>query len=97
MMVDCFATGYYRRSQISKALPVDDDADVVVAVVGVEHGHGHGHAAVGGVGAEEASVAERIRHRVVSQVRLQERLILYFDFALEKIRQMLHAENAVVK
>lgn len=101
MMVDCFATGYYRRSQISKALPVDDDADVVVAVVGVEHGHGHGHghghAAVGGAGTEEASVAERIRHRVVSQVRLQKRLILYFDFALEKIKQMLHAENAVVK
>ncbi|KAM0950823.1 putative zinc/iron permease [Dioscorea sansibarensis] len=73
MMVDSFATGYYKRSYISKALPVDVDLDLHEAQVessqqpqfhshGHGHGHGHSHAL------QDGSLSEKIRHRVISQV-----------------------------
>lgn len=58
MVVDSFATGYYKRSQIRKSLPVTDEE------MTVEHVHVHVHGAM----AEEGSVAEGLRNRVISQV-----------------------------
>lgn len=78
MMVDSFATGYYKRSYISKALPVDVDLDVDVhEVAQVEssqqpqfhsHDHGHGHGHGHGHALQDGSLSEKIRHRVISQV-----------------------------
>ncbi|PKA64088.1 Zinc transporter 3 [Apostasia shenzhenica] len=77
MMVDSFATGYYNRSHFRKARPVDDGEEAAVASAHAahvhahthaSHGHAHGPAAGGGSPTEEASEAERIRHRVISQV-----------------------------
>ncbi|KAH7654551.1 Zinc/iron permease fungal/plant protein [Dioscorea alata] len=76
MMVDSFATGYYKRSYISKALPVDVDLDLDVHEAAQvessqqpqfhshEHGHGHGHDHA----LQDGSLSEKIRHRVISQV-----------------------------
>lgn len=77
MMVDSFATGYCKRSQIRKALPVNDD-EAATAAEAVEHGHVHVHGHVHGAGAEEGSVAETIRHRVISQVR-KEKIINFIS------------------
>jgi solute carrier family 39 (zinc transporter), member 1/2/3 len=78
MMVDSLAAGYYRRSHFRKARPVDD-ASVVVqgrslpggdveGAAGHSHAHGHGGAVAGAGSPEDASTAESIRHRVISQV-----------------------------
>ncbi|XP_020573275.1 zinc transporter 3-like [Phalaenopsis equestris] len=64
MMVDSFATGYYRRSHFRKARPVDDEDDVVCVGGDMEAERVAG----GGTPAEDASMAEKIRHRVISQV-----------------------------
>ncbi|KAL5977511.1 ZIP superfamily [Asimina triloba] len=74
LMVDCFATGYYKRSHFNKALPVTDaniDAERSGEHAGHIHmhthaTHGHAHGAV--PGAHDSGVADVLRHRVVSQV-----------------------------
>ncbi|XP_073002816.1 zinc transporter 4-like [Typha latifolia] len=76
MIVDSLATSYYKRSHFSKAQPLDDDGGggdeeragghsghVHVHTHGT-HGHAHGSVA----SPEEASLSDKIRHRVVSQV-----------------------------
>ncbi|KAG1365108.1 zinc transporter 4 [Cocos nucifera] len=78
MMVDSFATSYYRRSHFSKARPVEEyeggNGDVETSADHDGHVHVHTHAthghAHGSVPAspEDASLAERIRHRIISQV-----------------------------
>lgn len=82
MMVDSLAAGYYTRSHFKKPRPVDDDAsNLRAAAAGDEehaghlHVHTHGQAHSHGHGGpdaasspEDASAAETIRHRVVSQV-----------------------------
>ncbi|KAJ6805327.1 putative zinc transporter 4 [Iris pallida] len=64
MTVDSLATGYYKRSQISKALPVDDD-DRGTGQVETGHVHVHVHAPAD---TADQSPADTIRHRVISQV-----------------------------
>ncbi|KAK8966216.1 Zinc transporter 3 [Platanthera guangdongensis] len=63
MMVDSFATSYYKRSHLRKARPVDN-ADFLAGEAGVGSG-GHVHAYGVGAGrnspAEGASLAEKIR------------------------------------
>uniref|UniRef100_A0ACD5UE50 Uncharacterized protein n=2 Tax=Avena sativa TaxID=4498 RepID=A0ACD5UE50_AVESA len=79
MVIDSLAAGYYRRSHVSKAQPIDS-IDVPEHVgdeegrtghahghVSATHGHSHGEAVVIS-SPEEASIADTIRHRVVSQV-----------------------------
>ncbi|PKU79873.1 zinc transporter 3 [Dendrobium catenatum] len=78
MMIDSFATGYYKRSHFKKAQLFDDEivaGDREAAHAGhvhvhthASHGHAHGPVAGGGSPAEEASMEEKIRHRVISQV-----------------------------
>ncbi|XP_010941688.1 zinc transporter 4 [Elaeis guineensis] len=78
MMVDSFATSYYTRSHFSKARPVEEyeggNGDVETSADHDGHVHVHTHAthghAHGSVPAspEDASLAERIRHRIISQV-----------------------------
>ncbi|WOL03359.1 hypothetical protein Cni_G12079 [Canna indica] len=67
MMIDSFATSYYKRSHFSKARPVEEDEENGGddSSAGSAHLHAHGSAAAA---AEEASLAERIRHQVISQV-----------------------------
>eukprot|EP00268_Persea_americana_P036045 TRINITY_DN35539_c0_g3_i2.p1 TRINITY_DN35539_c0_g3~~TRINITY_DN35539_c0_g3_i2.p1 ORF type:complete len:277 (+),score=42.69 TRINITY_DN35539_c0_g3_i2:149-979(+) len=70
LMVDTYATGYYKRSHFNKAQPVDDGnkdeehASHVHVHTHATHGHAHGEAFV----SQETSSGDLIRHRVVSQV-----------------------------
>uniref|UniRef100_A0ACD5ZZE9 Uncharacterized protein n=1 Tax=Avena sativa TaxID=4498 RepID=A0ACD5ZZE9_AVESA len=81
MMVDSLAAGYYTRSHFKKPRPVDDDAAGDEERGGADHaghlhvhthathGHAHGHGGAAAASSpEDASAAETIRHRVVSQV-----------------------------
>ncbi|MQL83641.1 hypothetical protein Taro_016137 [Colocasia esculenta] len=77
LMVDTYATSYYKRSHFSKARPVDDGTvDEERASEHAAHVHVHTHATHGhshGAGAtphreDEETASEHIRHRVVSQV-----------------------------
>ncbi|KAG0447877.1 hypothetical protein HPP92_028099 [Vanilla planifolia] len=77
MMLDSFATGYYKRSHFRKPQPVDDGLSVdeeeahavhMLAHTHTTHGHAHGPAAGGDSPADGESTAENIRHRVISQV-----------------------------
>lgn len=80
MVIDSLAAGYYRRSHFSKARPIDihehagdeerrtEHAQHVHVHTHATHGHSHGEAVVIS-SPEEASTADTIRHRVVSQVR----------------------------
>lgn len=61
MMIDSFATGYYKRSHFRKARPVDDNGELLAGDAAVETGRSSPEA-------EEASMAEKIRQRVISQV-----------------------------
>lgn len=75
MMIDTFATSYYRRSHFTKALPVKEDEEMHGVHEGHVHVHTHathGHAHGSGVILPEdsASSFELIRHRVISQVEL---------------------------
>lgn len=66
MTVDSLATGYYKRSQISKALPVDDDGEGMGQVeTGHVHVRVHVHAPAD---TADHSPADTVRHRVISQV-----------------------------
>lgn len=70
MMIDSFATSYYKRSHFNKARPVEEEDEGNGRAASPEqvhpfHGHGHGSSEVA---AEEASLSERVRHQVISQV-----------------------------
>ncbi|KAL6652042.1 hypothetical protein ACP70R_010967 [Stipagrostis hirtigluma subsp. patula] len=81
MVIDSLAAGYYTRSHFSKAQPIDNQeiyeqpgeeerpgrAQHVHMHTHATHGHPHGEADVIS-SPEEASIADTIRHRVVSQV-----------------------------
>jgi zinc transporter 1/2/3 len=75
MVIDSLAAGYYRRSHVSKAQPVDsidipDHAGDEEGRTDHVHTQGHSHGEVVIISSpEEASIADTIRHRVVSQVR----------------------------
>lgn len=82
LMIDSFATSYYERSHFSKARPVEekderkgdeesarDHAGHVHVHTHATHGHAHGSAAAAAAASpEEASLSDKIRHRVISQV-----------------------------
>lgn len=71
MMIDSFATSYYKRSHFRKAQPVDEEeaggehAGHVHVHTHATHGHAHGSAEAS---TEEASLSDKIRDRVISQV-----------------------------
>lgn len=60
LMMEAFATGYHRRSELRKAQPVNGDEESD----GDHAGHVHGSAFV----LERSNSSDLIRHRVVSQV-----------------------------
>ncbi|TVU15775.1 hypothetical protein EJB05_39313, partial [Eragrostis curvula] len=82
MVIDSLAAGYYRRSHFSKARPIDNlevheqpgDEEVRTGYAQQVHmhthaTHGHSHREADVISSpEEASIADKIRHRVVSQV-----------------------------
>ncbi|MQM10749.1 hypothetical protein Taro_043646 [Colocasia esculenta] len=76
LMIDAYATSYYRRSHFSKARPVDDGAgDEEAAGEHADHvhvhthaTHGHSHGAAAASPGEDDRLSETIRRRVVSQV-----------------------------
>lgn len=82
MVIDSLAAGYYRRSHFSKARPIDNleiheqSGDEEGRTGHAQHvhthaTHGHSHGETDVISSpEEASIADRIRHRVVSQVRI---------------------------
>uniref|UniRef100_A0A0A9DD78 Zinc transporter n=1 Tax=Arundo donax TaxID=35708 RepID=A0A0A9DD78_ARUDO len=81
MVIDSLAAGYYHRSHFSKPRPIEDleiheqpgdeerteHAQHVHVHTHATHGHSHGAADIIS-SPEEASIADTIRHRVVSQV-----------------------------
>lgn len=75
MMIDTFATSYYRRSHFNKAMPVKDDQEMNAAHEGhvhvhthATHGHAHGSDAMA---LEDSSTSfELVRRRIISQVEL---------------------------
>ncbi|KAJ8493295.1 hypothetical protein OPV22_015016 [Ensete ventricosum] len=73
MMIDSFATSYYERSHFRKARPVEEDDEAEQgssgdhAHVDTHRSHGHAHASTAAA-TEEASLSERIRQQVISQV-----------------------------
>ncbi|RRT73532.1 hypothetical protein BHE74_00026802 [Ensete ventricosum] len=75
MMIDSFATSYYERSHFRKARPVEEDDEAEQgssgdhAHVDTHRSHGHAHASTAAA-TEEASLSERIRQQVISQVPL---------------------------
>ncbi|KAK9285231.1 hypothetical protein L1049_024419 [Liquidambar formosana] len=71
LMVDAFATSYYRKSHFNKAQPVGGDEEKDGEHAGHVHvhthaTHGHSHGSV--VSAEDMASSELLRHRVISQV-----------------------------
>jgi solute carrier family 39 (zinc transporter), member 1/2/3 len=84
MVIDSLAAGYYSRSHFSKARPIDNleiheqPGDEEERIAHAQHEHMHTHATHGRShgetdvisSPEEASIADKIRHRVISQVRI---------------------------
>ncbi|KAI3948507.1 hypothetical protein MKW98_019257 [Papaver atlanticum] len=76
LMVDTFATSYYKRSHFNKALPVTRDEEQIGEHAGhvhvhthATHGHAHGSAFVDSAhDTSDSSSSELIRNRVISQV-----------------------------
>ncbi|XP_050232011.1 zinc transporter 1 [Mercurialis annua] len=68
MMIDTFATGYFKRSHFNKALPISEEKHEghVHVHTHASHGHSHGSAALASNGDDES--AGIFRHRIVSQV-----------------------------
>ncbi|GMI87871.1 zinc transporter 1 precursor [Hibiscus trionum] len=73
MMIDTFATSFYKKSHFNKALPVNGDEEMtgdhrghVHVHTHATHGHAHGSAAV--VPQDSESSHHLIRQRIVSQV-----------------------------
>ncbi|XP_022762600.1 zinc transporter 1-like isoform X1 [Durio zibethinus] len=74
MMIDAFATSFYKRSHFNKALPVNGDEEMggeheghVHVHTHATHGHAHGSALV----SEDSRSSHQyhvIRHRIISQV-----------------------------
>ncbi|KAG6505335.1 zinc transporter 4-like [Zingiber officinale] len=67
MMIDSFATSYYKRSHFSKARPVEEEGEETASPDQAQPFHVHGHGS-SEAAAEAASLSERIRHQVISQV-----------------------------
>ncbi|KAL6198670.1 hypothetical protein ACLB2K_028459 [Fragaria x ananassa] len=73
MMIDTFATSYYRRSHFNKALPVKDDQEMNGVHEGHVHvhthaTHGHAHGSDAMALEDSASSFELVRRRIISQV-----------------------------
>ncbi|WVZ87086.1 hypothetical protein U9M48_033778 [Paspalum notatum var. saurae] len=78
MVIDSLAAGYYRRSHFKKARPInsleiheprDQERPGHTQHVHTHATHGHSHGETDVISSpEEASIADTIRHRVVSQV-----------------------------
>lgn len=72
MMVDTFATSYYKRSHFLKAAPVSGDDEALGEHEGHVHVHTHathGHAHGAGFGLQEDSASsDLLRRRIISQV-----------------------------
>ncbi|RZC45384.1 hypothetical protein C5167_038332 [Papaver somniferum] len=77
LMVDTFATSYYKRSHFNKALPVTRDEEQIGEHAGhvhvhshATHGHAHGSAFLDSSAHDtsDSSSSELIRNRVISQV-----------------------------
>ncbi|KAK2976647.1 hypothetical protein RJ640_008183 [Escallonia rubra] len=64
LMMESFATGYHRRAELRKALPVNGDEEDSHGVAN-EGGHFHGPAAIM---IERSNSSDLIRNRVISQV-----------------------------
>ncbi|KAJ7982079.1 Zinc transporter protein [Quillaja saponaria] len=72
LMVDSFATGYYKRLHFNKSKQVsveeeigDEHADHIHVHTHATHGHAHGSA---NSSEEDLAASELIRHRIISQV-----------------------------
>lgn len=75
MMIDTFATSYYRRSHFNKALPVKDDQEMNGVHEGHVHvhthaTHGHAHGSDAMVLEDSSTSFELVRRRIISQVEL---------------------------
>ncbi|KAK0573587.1 hypothetical protein LWI29_010296 [Acer saccharum] len=69
MMIDCFATSFYKRSHFSKSLPVVNYRNEEMSGGHEGHVHVHTHATHGSAFvAEDSAQSDLFRHRVVSQV-----------------------------
>ncbi|MCL7029813.1 hypothetical protein MKW94_021669 [Papaver nudicaule] len=75
LMVDTFATSYYKRSHYNKALPVNRDEEQIGEHAGhvhvhthATHGHAHGASFANLDTTVDSSSSELIRNRVISQV-----------------------------
>uniref|UniRef100_A0A1D1YS20 Zinc transporter 3 n=1 Tax=Anthurium amnicola TaxID=1678845 RepID=A0A1D1YS20_9ARAE len=73
LMIDTCATSYYTRSHFGRARPVDEEGGAGGEHAGHVHvhthaTHGHSHGAEVSPLHKEDTLAEQIRHRVVSQV-----------------------------
>lgn len=62
LIMESFATGYHRRTELRKAQPVNGDEESESANVG---GFDHGSS----IASERASSSDLIRNRIISQVR----------------------------
>lgn len=72
LMVDAFATSYYKRLHLNKAQPVKGEEEGGGEHEGHLHVHTHathGHAHGSAFTAEDSGSSELVRHRVISQVR----------------------------
>lgn len=83
MMIDSFASSYYRRLHFSKALPVSGNEEMegkheghVHVHTHASHGHAHGSAFV----ADDSEISVHFRHRVVSQVLVSIRLLSFLVY-----------------
>ncbi|KAK9133807.1 hypothetical protein Scep_013335 [Stephania cephalantha] len=71
LMVDSFATGYYRRLHFNKSLPISGNEEQSGEHAGHVHVHTHathGHAHGSSFVSNDLGSADLIRHRVISQV-----------------------------
>ncbi|GAV92823.1 Zip domain-containing protein, partial [Cephalotus follicularis] len=65
LMMESFATGYHKRSELRKAQPVNGDEESDHQ----GHGHGHeGHVHGSAFVLEKTNASDLLRHRVISQV-----------------------------
>ena len=74
LMVDTFATGYYKRQHFSKPKQVTADEERGQEHAGHVHVHTHathGHAHGSASPSDEESLSDLIRRRIVSQVRFE--------------------------
>lgn len=74
LMVDTFATGYYKRQHFSKPKQVAADEEKGEEHAGHVHVHTHathGHAHGSSTPSDEESLSDLVRRRIISQVRLE--------------------------